>query len=69
MAHAFKGVIPILATPFNDDESLDLASWRKMIEFMVASKVDATNRGYPRGRSLELLTMASNSVWSMYWGV
>jgi 4-hydroxy-tetrahydrodipicolinate synthase len=40
MAHAFKGVIPILATPFNDDESLDLASWQKMIEFMVASKVD-----------------------------
>jgi 4-hydroxy-tetrahydrodipicolinate synthase len=40
MAHAFKGVIPILATPFNDDESLDLASWQKMIEFMVSSKVD-----------------------------
>ena len=36
----FKGVIPILATPFNDDESLDLASWQRMIEFMVASGVD-----------------------------
>ncbi|MBL8525182.1 MAG: dihydrodipicolinate synthase family protein [Betaproteobacteria bacterium] len=40
MAHSFKGVIPILATPFNDDESLDLASWQKMIAFMVDSKVD-----------------------------
>ncbi|MBL0123082.1 MAG: dihydrodipicolinate synthase family protein [Betaproteobacteria bacterium] len=36
----FSGVIPILATPFNDDESLDLASWQRMIEFMVALKVD-----------------------------
>ena len=37
---AFKGVIPILATPFNDDESLDLASWQRMIEFMLVSGVD-----------------------------
>lgn len=36
----FTGVIPILATPFNDDESLDLASWRRMIEFMVELGVD-----------------------------
>ena len=36
----FSGVIPILATPFNDDESLDLASWQRMIEFMVALGVD-----------------------------
>jgi 4-hydroxy-tetrahydrodipicolinate synthase len=36
----FTGVIPILATPFQDDESLDLVSWRRMIEFMVALKVD-----------------------------
>ncbi|MEP7154645.1 MAG: dihydrodipicolinate synthase family protein [Betaproteobacteria bacterium] len=36
----FTGVIPILATPFSDDESLDIASWQRMIEFMVASKVD-----------------------------
>ena len=36
----FTGVIPILATPFNDDESLDLASWRCMIEFMVELGVD-----------------------------
>jgi 4-hydroxy-tetrahydrodipicolinate synthase len=31
---AFTGVIPILATPFADDESLDLESWRRLIEFM-----------------------------------
>ncbi len=37
---AFSGVIPILATPFNDDESLDLASWVRMIEFMLALGVD-----------------------------
>ena len=32
---AFRGVIPILATPFADDESLDLQSWGRLIEFMV----------------------------------
>ncbi|MCY7388655.1 MAG: dihydrodipicolinate synthase family protein [Burkholderiales bacterium] len=36
----FSGVIPILATPFNEDESLDLASWQRMIESMVAMNVD-----------------------------
>ena len=38
--HRFSGVIPILATPFNDDESLDLASWQRMIEFMVRLNVN-----------------------------
>ena len=38
--HPFSGVIPILATPFNDDESLGLASWQRMIEFMVEGGVD-----------------------------
>ncbi len=38
--HNFSGVIPILATPFNDDESLDLASWQRMIEFMVGLNVN-----------------------------
>ncbi len=38
--HKFTGVIPILATPFHDDESLDLASWQRMIEFMVGLGVD-----------------------------
>jgi 4-hydroxy-tetrahydrodipicolinate synthase len=37
---AFTGVIPILATPFNDDEDLDLESWRRLLEFMVGLGVD-----------------------------
>lgn len=36
----FSGVIPILATPFNQDESLDLDSLQRMINFMVALGVD-----------------------------
>src|SRR5262245_53599121 len=37
---SFAGVIPILATPFQDDESLDLESWDRLIEFMVGVGVD-----------------------------
>ena len=37
---SFAGVIPILATPFRDDESLDLDSWDRLIEFMVGLGVD-----------------------------
>lgn len=37
---AFAGVIPILATPFKNDESLDLESWQRLIEFMVALGVN-----------------------------
>ena len=37
---AFTGVIPILATPFRDDESLDLESWSRMIDFMARLGVD-----------------------------
>ena len=36
----FAGVIPILATPFHDDEGLDLHSWPRLLEFMVALGVD-----------------------------
>jgi 4-hydroxy-tetrahydrodipicolinate synthase len=36
----FTGVIPILATPFDDDERLDLESWRRLLDFMVALGVD-----------------------------
>jgi 4-hydroxy-tetrahydrodipicolinate synthase len=36
----FSGVIPILPTPFNDDESLDLESWRRLLEFMTTLRVD-----------------------------
>jgi 4-hydroxy-tetrahydrodipicolinate synthase len=37
---SFTGVVPILATPFHDDESLDLASLDKLIRFNVALGVD-----------------------------
>ena len=36
----FEGVIPILATPFHDDESLDLDSWQRLLEFMVGLGVN-----------------------------
>src|SRR5688500_237215 len=36
----FTGVIPILATPFDDDEHLDLESWHRLLDFMVALGVD-----------------------------
>jgi 4-hydroxy-tetrahydrodipicolinate synthase len=36
----FKGVIPILATPFHDDERLDLESWQRLLDFMLALSVD-----------------------------
>jgi 4-hydroxy-tetrahydrodipicolinate synthase len=36
----FEGVIPILATPFRDDESLDPESWHRLLEFMVGLGVD-----------------------------
>ncbi len=37
----YTGVIPILATPFRDDESLDLDSLAKIIRFNAAAGVDA----------------------------
>jgi 4-hydroxy-tetrahydrodipicolinate synthase len=36
----FEGVFPILATPFHDDESLDLASLERLVRFMVDLGVD-----------------------------
>lgn len=36
----FSGVIPILATPFYDDESLDLESLQRLVKFNVAVGVD-----------------------------
>jgi 4-hydroxy-tetrahydrodipicolinate synthase len=36
----FKGVIPILATPFGDDERLDLESFERLLSFMVTLGVD-----------------------------
>ena len=40
MLNSFRGVIPILATPFHDDESLDLGSWGRLLEFMNSLQVD-----------------------------
>lgn len=40
-AFSFSGVIPVLATPFRDDESLDLESLERLIQFNVDSGVDA----------------------------
>jgi 4-hydroxy-tetrahydrodipicolinate synthase len=39
-AFHYSGVIPILATPFHDDESLDLESLTRLIRFNVAAGVD-----------------------------
>jgi 4-hydroxy-tetrahydrodipicolinate synthase len=39
-AFHYTGVIPILATPFNDDESLDLDSLDRLIRFNAAVGVD-----------------------------
>ncbi len=36
----FGGVIPILATPFRDDESLDLDAWTRLLEFMIMLGVE-----------------------------
>ncbi len=36
----FAGVIPILATPFADEDSLDLSSWQRLLEFMIELRVD-----------------------------
>ena len=36
----FHGVIPILATPFHDDEHVDLESWQRLIEFMLRLEVN-----------------------------
>ncbi len=36
----FNGVIPILATPFHDDERVDLESWQRLIEFMTRLEVN-----------------------------
>jgi 4-hydroxy-tetrahydrodipicolinate synthase len=40
MRQMFTGVVPILATPFHDDETLDLGSWQRLLEFMVALRVE-----------------------------
>lgn len=53
--NAFEGVIPILATPFLDDETLDLESWRRLLEFMIALGVDGVTILGVLGESNRLL--------------
>jgi 4-hydroxy-tetrahydrodipicolinate synthase len=52
---AFQGVIPILATPFLDDETVDLDSWRRLLEFMVALRVDGVTMLGVLGESNRLI--------------
>ncbi|PXY35009.1 dihydrodipicolinate synthase family protein [Prauserella sp. PE36] len=40
MPHAVHGLVPILATPFDQDGSLDLAGLARLTEFQLASGVD-----------------------------
>ena len=40
MPHTVHGLVPILATPFLPDGSLDLPSLRRLVEFQLASGVD-----------------------------
>src|SRR6516165_4702908 len=37
----FQGVMPVLVTPFNDDESLDVESLRSLVRFMPQVGADA----------------------------
>ncbi len=39
-ATQFRGVFPILVTPFHEDESLDLASLKKLVRFMAQAGVN-----------------------------
>lgn len=40
MSHTVHGLVPILATPFQPDGSLDLPSLRRLVDFELASGVD-----------------------------
>ena len=52
---SFQGVYPILATPFHDDESLDLESFDRLIRFMVRLRVDGVTILGVLGESNRLL--------------
>jgi 4-hydroxy-tetrahydrodipicolinate synthase len=52
---SFQGVYPILATPFRDDESLDLDSFDRMIRFMGRLPVDGVTILGVLGESNRLL--------------
>lgn len=70
---SFQGVYPILATPFRDDESLDLESFDRLIRFMAQLRVDGvtilgvlgeSNRMLDRERE-ELIKTAVNAAGDM----
>lgn len=52
---SFQGIYPILATPFRDDESLDLESFDRMIRFMAALPVEGVTILGVLGESNRLL--------------
>ncbi len=52
---SFRGVYPILATPFHDDESLDLESFDRLIRFMAHLAVDGVTILGVLGESNRLL--------------
>jgi 4-hydroxy-tetrahydrodipicolinate synthase len=52
---SFTGVYPILATPFNEDESLDHESFDRLIRFMTRLKVDGVTILGVLGESNRLL--------------
>src|SRR4030095_965647 len=52
---SFQGVYPILATPFHDDESLDLESFDRLIRFMARLRVDGVTILGVLGESNRLL--------------
>lgn len=68
---SFKGIIPILPTPFHDDENLDLDSLSRIIEFMMGLGVDGitvlgvlgeSNRLYDEERALIVQKAVSAAV-------
>jgi 4-hydroxy-tetrahydrodipicolinate synthase len=70
---SFHGVYPILATPFHDDQSLDLESFDRLIRFMAQLRVDGvtilgvlgeSNRMLDRERE-ELIKTAINAAGGM----
>lgn len=70
---SFQGIYPILATPFGDDESLDLESFDRLIRFMAQLRVDGvtilgvlgeSNRMLDRERE-ELIKTAVNAAGDM----
>ena len=70
---SFEGIYPILATPFRDDESLDLESFDRLIRFMAQLRVDGvtilgvlgeSNRMLDRERE-ELIKTAVNAAGDM----